>query len=300
MMARWQARRSIASSLFHGPNYFLPEMVDRGIITVHDLSVFRYSETHPAERIRQFEKDFARSIARALHILTDSETIRQEVIAFAGVSPDKVTAVPLGVSSDYRRRGEEETNEVLSAWGLTHGSYSLCVSTFEPRKKIGELIHAWRNLSPKVRRSNLLVLAGAKGWGNDALMDDIKRAQSEGWLRLIGYVDEMALPYLYAGAGLFLYPSAYEGFGLPPIEAMASGVPTIISDRSCLPEVTKGAAMLIDPDDGEGFTNAIERGLMDMRWRDNAVKQGVSVAAGYSWNACLHRTRDIYEKIWLM
>lgn len=115
----------------------------------------------------------------------------------------------------------------------------------------------------------------------------------------LGYVDEEDLPFICAGAALFLFPSIYEGFGLPPIEAMASGVPVIVSDRSCLSEATGGAAMLMDPDDVDRFSAAIERGLKDDRWRTQAIEAGQRVAAGSTWKRCSEETIDVYCRVWL-
>lgn len=291
-------QRKISNSLFHGPNFFLPHMAETGIITIHDLSVFRHPETHPPERIKDFERNFDRSIAKASHILTDSETMRQEIIAYTGAKPDAVTAIHLGVSPHYRRFSADETMSTLQPLGLKHDSYGLCVSTLEPRKRIGALLKAWRELPVAIRNRYPLAIAGGRGWMNDDLVREMDKGRDEGWLRLIGYIPEDALPSLYAGARLFVYPSAYEGFGLPPIEAMACGVPVIVSNRSCLPEVTQGAAMLIDPHDIGEFRQSIERGLTDDTWRTGAIEHGLEVAASYTWDRCLEQTIHVYRKTW--
>jgi glycosyltransferase involved in cell wall biosynthesis len=142
------------------------------------------------------------------------------------------------------------------------------------------------------------VLVGARGWLNEGLHALIERQTARGMLVTLGQVPEADLPFLYAGARLFLYPSIYEGFGLPPIEAMASGVPVIVSDRSCLPEVTQGAAMTINPDDVDAFSEAILRGLEDDNWRREAIDHGIRVAASYGWDKCIENTVDVYRKVW--
>lgn len=293
---RHMVRKHAVDRIFHGPNFFLPRFIDGGIITVHDLSIFHFPETHPVERIRHFERDFSSSLERAAHIITPSQTIKQELIGFAGIAPDRVTAIPLAASDAYRPRTSAETQPVLCTHGLTHGRYTLCVSTIEPRKKIAELLEAWkqaRQSSPAIP----LVIVGGGGWRNEEIKAQMAKGTAEGWLRCLGYVPEKDLPALYAGAALFVYPSSYEGFGLPPIEAMASGIPTIVSDRSCLPEVTQGAALTTDPFDKDGFAQALERGLTDEQWRAQAIAAGLQVTAGYTWDRCAAQTREVYQTV---
>jgi alpha-1,3-rhamnosyl/mannosyltransferase len=289
----WQARQTLRSSLVHGPNYFLPASAEGGIITVHDLSVFRYPETHPAERVRAFERQFTHSMQRAAHIITDTETIRREVIETFSISQDAITAIPLGVDPRFAPRGAPTLHQL----GLAPGAYGLCVSTLEPRKKIAELIRAWEDLPDGLRSRFPLVLAGGSGWENEALHDEIEKAARQGWLRHLGFVDEQSLSELYAGTALFIYPSIYEGFGLPPIEAMASGVPVIVADSSCLPEVCGDAARYVDPDDVEEFVRSIEDCLTNSEWRDRAIAAGLDRARNFSWARCVDQTMTVYRKV---
>jgi glycosyltransferase involved in cell wall biosynthesis len=293
---RLKARFVLHGSLFHGPNFFLPDSVEGGVITVHDLSVLKFPQTHPAERVQMFEAKFESSLSRAAHILTDCEHGRSELIGWFGLPPERVTAVSLGVAEVFRPRGEAECIEVLRKYGIEQGGFALCVATFEPRKRILSAIDAYMQ-AVKAHSAVPLVLVGAAGWNNTTLKEHIARAARSGHILPLGYVDEGDLPYIYAAARLFLYPSIYEGFGLPPIEAMACGVPTIVSNRSCLPEVTQGAAMLVDPDDIDGFSRAIERGLSDDIWRSRAIQVGLRVAAGYTWRTCVEKTVDVYRKV---
>jgi alpha-1,3-rhamnosyl/mannosyltransferase len=288
-------RRTIRNSLFHGPNYFLPDFVEGGAITVHDLSVFRFPETHPAERIAQFEQSFGSALKRARHIITDTETVRQEVLKMFGLRPAQVSAVHLGVNPTFRPRNHPELAATLRKWNLQPGAYGLCVSTLEPRKKIIELIAAWRRLPRPLRDRFPLVLAGGAGWLNDDLHLAAGLGSAEGWLHHIGFVGEEDLPSLYAGAGLFIYPSIYEGFGLPPLEAMASGVPVIVAARSCLPEVCGPAALYMDPDDDDDFLAALTRGLEDETWRAQAISAGLARAASFSWKRCMEDTVEAYR-----
>ncbi len=279
MVPKWINKPRVRrDEIFHGPNYFLPAFVGNGVATIHDLSVFRYPETHPAKRLAHFEKEFFQSLKRAAHLITDTETVRQEVIEFCDWPADKITAVPLGVSPAFGPYAAESIATVLAGFGLSPGAYALCVSTIEPRKKIDRLLAAYAGLPEQIRKHYPLVLIGAKGWLSDVLHGEIDRARQQGWLHYLGFLSEAEMVAFYAGARAFVFPSIYEGFGLPVIEAMASGVPVVTSNCSCLPEVSQGAALLVDPDNIEALIAAIRHSLEDELWRSTAINAGFRVA----------------------
>lgn len=296
-LRKWRAQRATRASLVHAPNYFLPPLAAGGVVTVHDLSVFHYPDSHPAARVRAFEQRFWQSLACADHLITDCETVRAEVIDFVGFPADRVTAVPLGVSDAFRPVPLEQRAQVLKRHGLPLAGYGLSVSSLEPRKRIDALLSAWRLLPSTVRRRLPLVIAGAAGWKNDQLHARIEDAVREGWAILLGFVPEADLPAIYSGASLFVYPSAYEGFGLPPLEAMACGVPSIVAASSCLPEVTKGAALLVDVEDVTAFSAMILSGIEEEQWRKDAISGGIQVAALYSWDRCVDQTVAVYQQV---
>ncbi len=293
---RWNMRRQMEGHVFHSPNYFLPEAVDGGIVTVHDLSVFKYPETHPAERLRHFEQGFASTLRRAAHLITDSEATRAEVVEYFGWPREKVTSIGLGAPAEFGPRTHGEIVAALAQHGLTPGGYALCVSTLEPRKRVDRLLEAYVALPSALRSRYPLVLAGSKGWLSDNLQAQIALGQSEGWLHYLGFVPESLLPLLYAGARAFLYPSVYEGFGLPVLEALTSGVPTLTSDCSSLPEVAGGAAWLVEPDHHEALRDGIELVLTDESWRANAIRRGLQVAAAHSWQQCATKTLALCKR----
>lgn len=296
LVTNWRLRQQCKGALFHGPNYFLPEYVDIGLATIHDLSVFRFPETHPLERIKQFEANFQATLGRAAHLITDTEAIRQEVIRTFCWPAERITAVSLGVADVYQPRSCEETATVLSRYGLEHGRYSLCVATIEPRKNIDLLLEGYRNLPPTVRRRFPLVLIGNEGWQSEQLHDRIKACCGEGWLHYLKFVPEADLPVLYSGARLFVYPSQYEGFGLPVLEAMASGIPVISSADPALAEVGGDATWQLCPEDRAGFALTLEQGLEDDGWRNGAETKGLVRAKEFTWERCVEETVQVYQK----
>lgn len=281
--------------LFHGPNYFLPACADTGVATVHDLSVFKFPETHPAERIKQFEIHFMDTLGKASYLITDTEAIRQEVIKTFSWPEERIAAVSLGVADLYRPYLSQGISGVLARYGLEYGKYSLCVSTIEPRKKIDVLLTAYGCLSLALREQFPLVLIGNAGWNSEGLHQQIETCCAEGWLNYFGFVSEVDLPVLYAGARLFVYPSCYEGFGLPVLEAMASGVPVITSTDPALVEVAGDVALAVEPDDDSALLQAITRGLEDSVWREKVVEAGLLRARQFTWELCIEKTVKVYR-----
>ncbi|MCZ8321933.1 MAG: glycosyltransferase family 1 protein [Novosphingobium sp.] len=289
----WLRRRRLRSAVVHAPNYFLPDWAERGVASIHDLSVFFYPHAHPTERVRAFETQFEATLRRARLLVTDTETVRQELIAMFAVPPEKVVAVSLG--AQLRCAPADMTG--LHMLGLRPQQYILCVSTFEPRKRIDRLVRAHLSLPIDIRRHFPLVLAGPSGWQNENLNALIEKSLADGSVKVLGFVPDTLLQQLYAGASAFIYPSQYEGFGLPIVEAMAHGTPCIIADTPCLIEVAKGAARIVDPEDEIAFGFTIRDVIEDVTWRQQAAQSGRTVAQSYSWDACADEMTNIYRTI---
>jgi alpha-1,3-rhamnosyl/mannosyltransferase len=254
---------------------------------------------HPVARLKDFERNFSRSVAHAGQIITDSEFIKAEVEALLGIASQRVAAVPLGVSASFfAARDRQADSEVIARLGLGNRRYALCVATLEPRKGLNHALRAF--LAARERNGDLpcdcLVIVGAEGWKNNDLHTLIEPAVWSGRVVLPGYVAEADLLALYAQASLFLYPSAYEGFGLPPLEAMAMGVPTVVAPRASIPEVVGEWSLFAEPEDTDAFAEAILRGISDQAWRDAASCGGKTHAAQFTWERCVSSTIDVYRK----
>lgn len=292
----WRLRNE-AGSLFHSPNYFLPPFPGRSVATIHDLSHVCLPQFHPAARVQYMNRALPDTLRRADFLITDAESVRREVIRHFDWPADRIAAVPLGVAPVFHPRQATDLGPVLHRYGLTGGGYTLCVGTIEPRKNLERLLCAYEALPAAMRQRWPLVLAGARGWQSEAIHDRIGKGAAAGWVRYLEYVSQDDLPFLYAGARLFAYPSLYEGFGLPPLEAMASGVPVVTSNVSSLPEVVGAAALMVDPLDVSALSAALARGLEDDGWRVSAAALGLARASALSWAACVDNTVAIYAKI---
>ena len=169
--------------------------------------------------------------------------------------------------------------------------------TIEPRKNIEVLLDAYALLSKTVRQQWPLVLIGYQGWHSEQLHVRIEAAMSEGWAHYLGFVEADDLPLIYAGARIFVFPSLYEGFGLPVLEAMASGIPVVCSNASTLPEVAGDAAAMCEPQDVDALSELINRALQDECWREQAVKKGMQQAEKFSWQRCAKETAAVYKEV---
>ena len=290
-----RALQGLEDHVFHGPNFYLPPFRGRGVVTMHDLSPFTWAHCHPPERVRYMQAEIGQSLKRAAVLIADSEFTRRELAAYFGWPIERIRAVSLACSPDFRRRSEAELAYTLGTYGLAAGGYSLYAGTIEPRKNLDALLDAYGALPEYVRRRWPLVLSGYEGWRSERIHARIREAERAGWARYLGFVPAEHLPLLYAGARLFAFPSLYEGFGLPVLEAMASGVPVVCSDSSSLPEVVGDAAAMCPAEDVDALSRLIARGLEDDAWRGEAIRKGLDRVQQFSWKRCAQETVAAYR-----
>ena len=282
--------------VYHEPNYLTMPFEGPTVLTVHDLSWIRYPETHPVERVKAMNKHIEASLASAQCILTDSVFIRQEVIDKFGIAPNRIQAIPLGVSTEFQPKTAQQSQTVLQRYALNHGQYFLAVGTLEPRKNLSIVFDAYQQLPPAIRQRYPLVLAGLKGWHTQAIEQAFMPLLHSGELRLLGYVPREDLTMLTAGALTLVYPSIYEGFGLPPLEALACGVPPIVSNVSSLPEVVTQGGIKIDPQDSVALANAMQQLVDDSAFRQLLSQEAYERAQQLTWQQCANKTFASYQQ----
>ena len=296
-LAKQIALRNYSDYIFHGPNFYLPPFNGRMVCTFHDLSVFTWAHCHPPERVRFMRKEISLTLKRADFLITDTEFTRQEVASYFSWPLEKIRAVPLACSSEFHPRTSDEMQSTMAKYDLNLAGYSLYVGTIEPRKNLDSLLNAYKLLPLSIRQLWPLVLVGYRGWRSEELHAKISAAAAEGWVRYLGFVDANELPLIFAGARLFVFPSLYEGFGLPVLEAMASGVPVVCSNSSTLPEVAGDAAAMCDPMDVNTLSHLIATGLEDEAWRADARVRGLLQATKFSWQRCAQETAAVYQEV---
>ena len=282
-----RALRECRGWVVHGPNYQLPSRVPTGVasvVTVHDVSVFLQPAWHPEQRVSRIKKILPAALAVADKVITDSRSCANDLMEHFGVSSDRISTVPLGIAQIFFDQIDDYPR-----------NHTICVSTIEPRKNIETLLLAYASLPPALRDEFPLTLVGEQGWKSAVAHDAIRKGQSEGWLRYLGYVTDVQLARLYRTARLSVYPSLHEGFGLPVLEAFASGAPVIAGNHSSLPEISDGLATLLDDvTNVESLRTAIIDALQQS-WNSEGENTRRNYARKFTWTATVNQTLAVYE-----
>jgi len=283
--------------VYHEPNILALGFDGPTVITVHDLSWIRHPEAHPIERVKAMNRYFETGLRQARALITDSAFVKQELIDVFGVAPDLITPIALGVDTLFKPLTPSQTLAVLSRHHLQHGHYFLAVGTLEPRKNLALALKAFLQLPTTIQKRNPLVLIGMKGWHTSALEQQIAPLIRNGQVRQLGYLDRAELAVLMAGALTLVYPSIYEGFGLPPLEAMACATPVICTNSSSLPEVVGNTGVLVEAHNDLALANAMVRMAEDDEWRIGLAQKAVERAASLSWAHCVDKTMGVYRTV---
>ncbi len=271
------------ADIFHATKLLHPPHRPRLTATLHDMTCWLLPQFHQAANVAA-EKRFAATIwKRADGLMAVSESTRRDAIQVLGLDPARIRVIYPGVASAYFT-ADTATAAAARLKHALNRPYALYVGTVEPRKNLAGMLDAWAALSASVRQEFDLVLAGPEGWQSAETMQRLR--SDTGGVRYMGYVPETDLPGITAGASAFVYPSFYEGFGFPVAQAMAAGVPVVTSNISSLPEVTGGAAALIDPYSVSEIRDALETLLTSPAMRARLSDAGRSRARIFTWDAC--------------
>jgi glycosyltransferase involved in cell wall biosynthesis len=265
------------------------------VVTIHDLSFLRVPQCADPG-LRSFLEDVVpRSVGRAHRILADSESTRNDLVELLNVSPDKITVVRPGVESRFRPvRDTVKLAEVRGRYKLPQW-FILSLSTLEPRKNFPRLIAAYAQLRRQTGLPHELVIVGNHGWLYDEVYDQVRKEGQGDRVHLPGFVADEDLPALYTLADLFAFPSLYEGFGIPPLEAMACGTPVVASNNSSLPEAVGAAGLLVDATDVEGLADAMARVLGNANLRVRLSDLGRAQAARFTWQDAAQKLLETYR-----
>ncbi|MFA5632403.1 MAG: glycosyltransferase family 1 protein [Porticoccaceae bacterium] len=292
-----QLLRAHRNSLLHAPNYIAPNHDGPTVITVHDLSHIRHPETHPAQRIQWLDRHLPRAVERAQQIICVSDFTRQEMLDLGLVrDASKLSVCHNGCDPGFHPRAHTELAATLARWQLQPGQYILSVATLEPRKNLEQLLAAYQALPGDLAGRFPLVLSGSPGWKHQQLTDRISKIKLPHRVVVTGYQARECLQQLMAGAGLFAYLSIYEGFGLPVIEAMASGVPVLTANSSALREVTGDCGYTVDPENVDVINETMAGLLQDHDLAATLRHKGLQRAAAFTWSHCARQTVDVYGK----
>lgn len=289
--------RSVQPDLCHYTNFIGPLLNPCPyLVTIHDMTLSLLPQYHPLRKqilIRPLIPLVAR---RASRIITVTENARDDIMRLLHVPPERIVVIPEAAAPQYKPASLAEQQRVRAAYGLQQ-PYLLYIGTLEPRKNLVRLIRAWHELRRRRRIPHLLVIVGAQGWQYDPIYREVQALSCAADVRFTGYAPAHDLPALYSAADAFAFPSLYEGFGLPVIEAMACGTPTLISNTPALAEVAGDAALLVDPRNIASISQGLERLLNDDALRTLMRERGLKQAGAFSWRRTALQTLAAYQAV---
>jgi glycosyltransferase involved in cell wall biosynthesis len=278
--------------LYWQPNFIPNEGIKakKTVTSVHDFSFILHRDFHPKERIEYFETYFYKNIVRNDMIITGSEYSKQEILQRLDFKDDKIKVIYHGIDHDLFKiyKNLNVDFEIPSKFILTVGS-------IEPRKNLPGLLKAYDILNEELKKEYQLVLVGFKGWENKEIMDIINKNKEN--IHYLGFVNDEALAKVYNLASLFVFPSFYEGFGLPPLEAMACGTPVVSSDLTSMPEVCGDAAVYCDPHNIEDIKNKIELVLNDVNLQNSMIQKGFERAKHFTWDKAAKEHMKVFQSL---
>ncbi len=285
------ARKGI--DVVHYPANFGPLFPLRNVVvTVHDLSYMRHPEWFRFNRAVYYRWALRRTVRTAKRIIADSEATAADLVQFAGLSREQMDVVPLGVHPRFQPASAEAQAAIRLKYSLPD-RFFLYVGTLEPRKNLPRLIEAWSCVAPDSDAD--LVIAGRRGWKTQAIDAAVSRSPHPQRIHFLDFIPEADLPAVMSAAFAFVWPSLFEGFGLPPLEAMACGTPVLTSKVSSLPEIVGDAALLTDPEDASAMAEGMQRLLHDTAFREGLMARGIERARLFSWERSAALTLKAYH-----
>lgn len=289
--------RNENADLLHCPSYILPwNFRGHSVVTVHDTIALDYPQYCKPTNALYFNLLLKRSIRNATRIIAVSERVKKDILRLCRVPDEKISVIYHGVEEDFIPQRGVEAEFVRQKWGLPR-QYILFVGNIEPKKNLDTLVRAFAILRPKLPEGYKLVIAGQWGWKYDSLLSTIERAGVREHVVLTGYIPACDLPAVYSLAELFVFPSLYEGFGIPPLEAMACGTPVLLSPGGALQEIYPDFCAFADPRSPSEWAVRMEACLTGSGWRARCRQQGLAYAGRFTWERAWEQTLRIYTAI---
>ena len=283
---------------FWTPGTFLLPVRCSIVGTIFDLTTIIYPEFHKRKVIEHQEKAFHYFKENASLIIAISENTKMDIMKYLHIPEEKIRTIYCGVGDEFRKIEDVRVlKSRLKGIGVGY-PYILYLGTLEPRKNVERLIEAFIQLKKGKRIDEKLVISGIQGWGYQSIFDKVASSGIEKEVIFTGFGPNEFLPFLYNGASAFVYPSFYEGFGLPVLEAMACGVPVVTSNVSSLPEVAGNATILINPYSVDELADGIWRILSDEELRNQCIKKGIERAKSFTWERCAKNTLDVFNEVY--
>ncbi len=283
-----------AADVYHFPNFVIPPMRHgKAIVTVHDLAFKRFPEFAEDRNVRYLDATMQATVAHAEAVITVSEFSAREIEELLGVPREQIFVVYHGIGDTFGACDAATTQNTLNELGIDR-PYLLTVGTVEPRKNLPFLIDLFERLDDF---DGYLVIAGGRGWKYEPIFERIRQSPRQADIRYVEYVDDTRLPALYTGARAFILTSFYEGFGFPPLEAMACGTPVVSSAGGSLAEVLGNAAMVLDTFEPDRWHAAVQRAVSDSTLRADLSAKGRAHARGFTWDAAARATHAVYRQV---
>lgn len=306
MSGLWSRGKLPLMDLIYGKGvYIFPRFVSmplkfsKSILVIYDISFELYRQYSDEGNARFLSAAVKKSLKQVDKVITISDNAEKEILDFYKISKKKVsTATPATDPRLFYRRTDMEIEKVKLKYGI-RGDYILALSSLEPRKNLSTLVEAYCKLPKEIRDTYALLLVGVSGWKTDKLFEDIIERVKDGYniIRPSKYVSDDDKPAILSGAKMLVYPSHYEGFGMPPLEALACGTPVITSDNSSLPEVVGGVGIMLDSNDTRGYTQAMEKYIKDPHVGERAIHEGPARAREFSWKESARKYLKAVEEL---
>jgi len=282
--------------LYWQPNYIPKKIKTRKTVTtVHDFSFHVQPDWHPEERLHYYRKHFWHAASASDWIITGSHFTKQEIVEYMGYPEEKITVIYHAVDHTlYKVYEESELESTKKRWKLPD-YFLFFVGSIEPRKNLKTLLQAYHQLPVDMKETYPLILAGFKGWENEEIMREIEKERAH--IQYLGYVTDEEMAHLYNLATLFVYPSLYEGFGIPPLEAMACGTAVLSSHAASLPEACGDAALYVDPQSSRDIAEKIICLLQDAPERARLAERGIAHAEEFTWERAARAHMEVFQNL---